>query len=237
MNQNSKLIVIVEDEADLLANYQATLEKHGFKTTGIGNQEQAEKYFNSQLPDLVILDVGLGHNPDAGFELCQQLRQKSASLPILILTARDDEIDVVSGLRLGADDYLSKDISMPHLLARIASLFRRQQAADTGQKSNSVEQGRLKILVDNLQVFWANILIDLTVTEFWMVQSLAKYPGQVKTREQLMNDANVFVDDSTITSHIKRIRKKFQKVHPDFDQIDTVHGMGYRWKPNNTDNS
>lgn len=233
MNQNSKLIVVVEDEADLLANYQATLEKHGFKTTGISNQEQAVNYFNSKLPDLVILDIGLGHNPDAGFELCQQLRQKSASLPILMLTARDDEIDVVSGLRLGADDYLSKDISMPHLLARIASLFRRQQATDAGQNSKSLEQGPLKILTDNLQVFWNNKLIDLTVTEFWMVQSLAHYPGQVKTREQLMNDANVFVDDSTITSHIKRIRKKFQKVDTAFDQIDTVHGMGYRWKPSN----
>lgn len=232
MNQNSKLIVIVEDEADLLANYQATLEKHGYKTIGISQHDQAVNHFKSSLPDLVILDVGLGHNPDAGFELCQQLRQQSASLPILMLTARDDEIDVVSGLRLGADDYLSKDISMPHLLARIASLFRRQQATDGGEKSSRIEQGQLKILIDNLQVFWGKELIDLTVTEFWMVQSLAKYPGQVKTREQLMNDANVYVDDSTITSHIKRIRKKFQKFDDRFDQIDTVHGMGYRWKPN-----
>lgn len=227
----AKRIVIVEDETDLRANYQATLEKQGYQTTGLADALAAEKHFTHGLPDLVILDVGLGHEPDAGFRLCQLLRQKSATLPILMLTARDDEIDVVSGLRLGADDYLSKDISMPHLLARIASLFRRQEASQTGVDEASIEQGDLLIKIDNLQIFWRQQLIDLTVTEFWMVQSLARYPGQVKTREQLMQDANVYVDDSTITSHIKRIRKKFQKVDPEFDQIDTVHGMGYRWKP------
>jgi len=232
----AKQIVIVEDEADLLANYQATLEKHGYQTIGISNQADAETHFQSNLPDLVILDVGLGHQADAGFELCQKLRQKSPTLPILMLTARDDEIDVVSGLRLGADDYLSKDISMPHLLARLASLFRRQDVRldDSTQNTDDVstiEKGELRIMIDNLQVYWQQQLIDLTVTEFWMIQSLARFPGQVKTRDQLMTDANVYVDDSTITSHIKRIRKKFQKSDPDFDQIDTVHGMGYRWKP------
>lgn len=226
-----KQIVIVEDEADLLANYQATLEKHGYLTIGISSQTEAETYFAQQLPDLVILDVGLGHQADAGFELCRMLRHQSATLPILMLTARDDEIDVVSGLRLGADDYLSKDISMPHLLARLASLFRRQEASQTGADASAIENGQLRILLDNLQIFWQQQLIDLTVTEFWMVQSLARYPGQVKTRNQLMSDANVYVDDSTITSHIKRIRKKFQKADSSFDQIDTVHGMGYRWKP------
>jgi len=226
-----KHIVIVEDEIDLLANYQATLEKQGYQVTGLSAQSEAVEYFAEHQADLVILDVGLGSNPDAGFQLCQMLRQQSATLPILMLTARDDEIDVVSGLRLGADDYLSKDISMPHLLARIAGLFRRQQAAQSTTQETQFKKGDLTILVDNLQLYWKDSLIDLTVTEFWMVQSLARYPGQVKTREQLMKDANVYVDDSTITSHIKRIRKKFQKTDPEFNQIDTVHGMGYRWKP------
>ncbi len=231
MLMNQKTIAIIEDEADLLANYRATLEKQGYLTTGFDNQADAEHYFANQSPDLVILDVGLGHDPDAGFHLCQLLRQQSATLPILMLTARDDEIDVVSGLRLGADDYLSKDISMPHLLARIASLFRRQEAVQSNASESTFEKGELKIMLDNLQIFWQQQLIDLTVTEFWMVQSLARYPGQVKTRDQLMQDANVYVDDSTITSHIKRIRKKFQKSDSQFNQIDTVHGMGYRWKP------
>ncbi|TDR19616.1 response regulator [Marinicella litoralis] len=228
---NQKHIVIVEDETDLLANYKATLEKHGYQVTGLSTPESAENYFSTNSPDLVILDVGLGLNADAGFQLCQMLRQQSASLPILMLTARDDEIDVVSGLRLGADDYLSKDISMPHLLARIAGLFRRQDVNQSHVQKAQFEKGDLRILIDNLQLFWQQQLVDLTVTEFWMVQSLARFPGQVKTREQLMKDANVYVDDSTITSHIKRIRKKFQKIDPTFDQIDTVHGMGYRWKP------
>jgi two-component system OmpR family response regulator len=228
---NKKHIVIVEDEIDLLANYRATLEKHGYQVTGISTQSAAEQFFAKQLPNLVILDVGLGHHADAGFQICQLLRQQSATLPILMLTARDDEIDVVSGLRLGADDYLSKDISMPHLLARIASLFRRQEATNLNSVEAKFDKGDLTVMVENLQIFWQQQLLDFTVTEFWMVQSLARYPGQVKTREQLMKDANVYVDDSTITSHIKRIRKKFQKSDPHFDQIDTVHGMGYRWKP------
>jgi two-component system OmpR family response regulator len=231
MTHAQKHIIIVEDEADLLANYRASLEKHGYRVTGLGSRPQAEQFFAEQLGDLVILDVGLGHEADAGFQLCQLLRGRSATLPILMLTARDDEIDVVSGLRLGADDYLSKDISMPHLLARVAGLFRRQSAVQSSHKDQPIDQGDLRILVDNLQLFWKDQLLDLTVTEFWMVQALARYPGQVKTREQLMKDANVYVDDSTITSHIKRIRRKFQKTDPAFDQIDTVHGMGYRWKP------
>ncbi len=230
MNNSTKTIAIVEDEADLLMNYRATLENHGFKTTGFSNDSDAWQYFQQSLPDLVILDVGLGHNPDAGFDLCRKLRHASPTLPILMLTARDDEFDVVSGLRLGADDYLSKDISMHQLLARIASLFRRQEAVAQPVQAQ-IQHQDLRILTDNLQIFWQAALVPLTVTEFWMVLCLARHPGQVKTRDQLMQDANIYVDDSTITSHIKRIRKKFQKIDANFDQIDTVHGMGYRWKP------
>lgn len=226
-----KHIVIVEDEADLLANYQAALVQHGYRVTGLNSRQQAEKQFNHQLPDLAILDIGLDDEPDAGFDLCRNLRQQSASLPILILTARDHEVDVVSGLRLGADDYLSKDISMPHLLARVAGLFRRSELSDNSRQQKQWQQGHLTVLTDNLQVQWHNQNIPLTVTEFWMVQSLARYPGQVKTRDQLMQDANIYVDEGTITSHVKRIRKKFIAIDADFDCIETVHGMGYRWHP------
>ena len=230
MTTTNKTIAIVEDEADLLSNYRATLENHGFKTIGFSNDSDAWQHFQQKLPDLVILDVGLGHNPDAGFELCRQLRHASPTLPILMLTARDDEFDVVSGLRLGADDYLSKDISMPQLLARIAGLFRRQSAMSQPDQAQ-IKHHDLVMLTDNLQIFWQQQLVPLTVTEYWMVLCLARHPGQVKTREQLMQDANIYVDDSTITSHVKRIRKKFQAIDASFDQIDTVHGMGYRWKP------
>jgi len=227
---SKKHIVIVEDEPSILANYQAALQRQGYLTNGYENLSQAKMALSQQLPDLVVIDVGLGDEPDGGFELCRYLRAQSETLPILFLTARDNEIDMVSGLRLGADDYLSKDISLPHLLARVAALFRRQDLSHSKQNENTIVQGKLKILTDNLQVFWQENPIDLTVTEFWMIVSLARHKGHVKTREQLMSDANVYVDASTITSHIKRIRKKFMVLDGDFDCIDTVHGMGYRWK-------
>lgn len=225
-----KHIVIVEDEPSILANYQAALQRQGYKATGYIDLYQAKTALGKALPDLVIIDVGLGDEPDGGFELCRFIRKQSETIPLLFLTARDNEIDMVSGLRLGADDYLSKDISIPHLLARVAALFRRQDITRTNQKNEFVEQGDLKILKDNLQIIWKDQPIDLTVTEFWMIVSLAKHKGHVKTREQLMNDANVYVDASTITSHIKRMRKKFIKIDKGFNCIDTVHGMGYRWK-------
>ena len=227
---SKKSIVIVEDEPIILANYTAALQRQGYVTTGYPELHQAKSTLSQNLPDLVIIDVGLGDEPDGGFELCRFLRSQSSSLPILFLTARDSEIDMVSGLRLGADDYLSKDISLPHLLARVAALFRRQDLVQSELDNKTIAKGDLKILTENLQVLWKEQVIDLTVTEFWMIVSLARHTGHVKTRDQLMNDANVYVDESTITSHIKRIRKKFLSIDPEFSCIDTVHGMGYRWK-------
>ncbi len=225
-----KHIVIVEDEPSILANYQTALQRQGYLTTGYKQLSVAKQALHQNLPDLVIVDVGLDDEPDGGFELCRFLRTQSESLPILFLTARDSEIDMVSGLRLGADDYLSKDISLPHLMARIAALFRRQDLSAKQSKEKTIQQGNLKILTDNLQVLWNSREVDLTVTEFWMVVTLARHMGHVKTREQLMHDANIYVDESTITSHIKRIRKKFIQIDKSFNCIDTVHGMGYRWK-------
>ena len=227
---SKKSIVIVEDEPIILANYTAALQRQGYAATGYPELHLAKTALSQNLPDLVIIDVGLGDEPDGGFELCRFLRSQSNSLPILFLTARDSEIDMVSGLRLGADDYLSKDISLPHLLARVAALFRRQDLVQSEQDNKTITKGDLKILTDNLQIYWKDEPIDLTVTEFWMIVSLARHTGHVKTRDQLMNDANVYVDESTITSHIKRIRKKFLATDIEFSCIDTVHGMGYRWK-------
>lgn len=227
---SKKHIVIVEDEPSILANYQAALDRQGYQVSGYMELRQAKAALTNELPDMVIIDIGLGEEPDGGFELCRFIRSKSESIPLMFLTARDDEIDMVSGLRLGADDYLSKDISLPHLLARIAALFRRQDLMQTKERDDTIIQGDLKILTDNLQIFWKEFPVDLTVTEFWMVVSLARHRGHVKTRDQLMSDANVYVDSATVTSHIKRIRKKFIAVDNEFDCIDTVHGMGYRWK-------
>jgi two-component system OmpR family response regulator len=134
-------------------------------------------------------------------------------------------------LRLGADDYLTKDVSLPHLLARIAALFRRAElGADPASAPERLERGELLVDLKRFTARWRGAPVPLTLTEFWMVHALAKFPEHVKSREQLMREANLVVDDGTITSHIKRIRKKFLAVDPGFDAINTVYGMGYRWQ-------
>jgi two-component system OmpR family response regulator len=155
----------------------------------------------------------------------------SATLPIIFLTARDSDFDVVAGLRLGADDYLTKDVSLPHLMARIAALFRRVDLSNEQKPvEERLERGPLTLDLKRFTVSWRATAVPLTLTEFWMVHSLARHPEHVKNRDQLMREANLVVDDGTITSHIKRIRRKFQAVDPQFDAIDTAYGMGYRWK-------
>lgn len=226
----AKRIALVEDEPILQQNYSLALKKSGYEVMVYGDKSSALLAFQNRLPDLVLLDIGLGDEPEAGFEVCRELRQKSSQLPIIFLTALDSDFDIISGLRLGADDYLTKDISMPHLLARISALFRRTELLTTSQEADEkLEIGNLTIDNERLAVKWQQQLVDLTVTEFWIVSALAQKPGHVKSRDQLMQAVKAVVDDSTITSHIKRIRQKFQAIDADFDHIDTVYGMGYRW--------
>jgi two-component system, OmpR family, response regulator len=223
-------IAIVEDEAAIRANYAEALARQGYEVSAHADRPQALAAFRARLPDLAVIDIGLGDEPEGGFTLCSELRAMSRRLPIIFLTARDSDFDVVSGLRLGADDYLTKDISMPHLLARIAALFRRVDAlADAQPQEDTLERGPLRLDVMRLAARWREQPVDLTLTEFWMVHTLAKTPGHVKSRDQLMHDARL-VDDGTITSHVKRIRRKFAVVDGDFDAIESVYGMGYRWK-------
>ena len=172
----------------------------------------------------------MGEDIEGGFDLCRELRTKAPDLPIIFLTARDDEFDVVSGLRLGADDYLSKDISLAHMMARITALFRRVDSLQNNLKQeNILDRGPLHINMDRMIARWHEQLLDLTVTELWIVHALAANPGHVKNRQQLMDAANVIFDDQTITSHIKRIRKKFKEVDSTFDALQTAYGIGYRW--------
>ena len=223
-------IAIVEDEPAIRANYAEALRKHGFEVAAYGARPEALAAMKTRLPDLALIDIGLGADVDGGFALCRELRALSAGLPIIFLTARDSDFDTVAGLRLGADDYLTKDVSLPHLLARIAALFRRAElAADAAQATERLERGALAIDLKRFSVEWHGAPVPLTLTEFWMVHALAKFPEHVKNRDQLMRDANLVVDDGTITSHIKRIRKKFLAVDAAFDVIETVYGMGYRW--------
>ncbi|MEI7950878.1 MAG: proteobacterial dedicated sortase system response regulator [Gammaproteobacteria bacterium] len=226
----TRRIAIVEDEAALRENYASVLRKQGYDVSTYSNRKKAQTAFELRLPDLAIIDIGLEHEIDGGFLLCQSLRSLSEALPIIFFTARDNDFDTVSGLRMGADDYLTKDISMPHLLARIAALFRRQDAMDQpAAPENQLVRGELALDLSRLTVNWKNRTVSLTVTEFWMLHALVKFPGHVKSRDALMQESKIYVDNSTITSHVKRMRKKFIQVDGHFDCIDTVYGMGYRW--------
>ncbi len=226
-----KKIAIVEDEAAIRENYAAAFRREGYSVDLYDARKPAIDAFEARLPDLVVIDINLRDDVEGGFELCRRLRAMSADLPIIFLTARDSEFDAVSGLRLGADDYLTKDISMPHLMARVAALFRRMEAMQRPEaKENRINRGDLEIDTDRMTVRWKDQSVALTVTEFWMMHALARYPGHVKNRQQLMDAAQAVLDDNTITSHIKRIRRKFVAIDPDFKAIETAYGMGYRWR-------
>jgi two-component system OmpR family response regulator len=227
----AKLVAVVEDEGAIRDNYLAGLRRHGYRVVGYGSRKEALAGFAGRFPDLVIIDVSLGPEIEGGFDLCRELRSQSTQLPIIFLTARESELDAVSGLRLGADDYLTKRTSIEHLLARVAALFRRVEALRAGDAAGErLEQGSLTLDRDRMSVRWKGTPVPLTVTEFWVVHALAQHPGHVRSREQLMAAANVVLDDGTVTSQIKRIRAKFVGLDPQFDAIQTVYGMGYRWQ-------
>jgi len=223
-------IAIVEDEPSIAANYRDALGSQGFEVSVYADRQRAAEAFSNRLPDLAIIDVGLGDDIEGGFELCRELRSRSPELPIIFLTARDSELDIISGLRLGADDYLTKDTSIAQILARIRALLRRVQAlADPELSEHLIQRGVLCLNMERMTSTWSEQPVNLTVTEFWIVYALARHPGHVKNRQQLMDAANTVLDDSTITSHIKRIRRKFQQLDPGFCAIETAYGIGYRW--------
>jgi two-component system OmpR family response regulator len=226
-----KLVAVVEDEVAIRDNYLAGLRRQGYRVAGYATRQDALAGFENRFPDLVIIDVSLGPEVEGGFDLCRELRARSAQLPIIFLTARESELDAVSGLRLGADDYLTKRVSLEHLLARVAALFRRTEALRSNDtQSERLEQGALTLDRDRMTVEWRGQPVPLTLTEFWVVHALALHPGHVRSREQLMAAANAVLDDGTVTSQIKRIRSKFLALDPTFDAIQTVYGMGYRWQ-------
>lgn len=231
--EQKQLVAIVEDDPDLRANYDMALGKAGYRTEAFSDPDSVLSHYQQHLPDLIVIDVGLGADPEAGFSLCQKLRARSEVLPILFLTARDSELDAISGLRLGADDYLTKDISLAHLCARVTALLKRTAARSMPpDKTAIVTVGDLRLDADSLHASWKMQTVALTVTEFWLIHDLARYPGHVKTRQQLMDAAQVVLDDQTITAHVKRIRRKFQQLDSNFTSIETVYGMGYRWLTN-----
>lgn len=229
-SQNPRRIVLVEDETALRDNYTLALSRAGFDVAGFGDAHSALAEVRKREPDVAIIDIGLGRDSEAGFELCRALREMSTRLPIIFLSARDSELDVISGLRLGADDYLTKDISLAQLIVRVNSLLRRVDALSAGDAESAVKNvGHLQLFGDRLAARWRGQAVELTVTEFWLIDCLARNPGQVRSRQQMMDAANLVLDDQTITAHIKRIRAKFVSIDTDFTSIQTVYALGYRW--------
>jgi two-component system, OmpR family, response regulator len=223
-------IAIVEDEASIRENYADVLRRQGYEVLAFADRSRAMQAFRTRLPDLALIDIGLGDEAEGGFALCRELRALSPTVPIIFLTARDSDLDSVSGLRIGADDYLTKDISLPHLLARIGALFRRMDVMSEPPEAEEVlDRGRLRLDLRRMEARWGGTKVDLTLTELWIVHALVKHPGHVKDRDALMREARVTVDDSTITSHVKRIRRKFTALDAHFVCIEAVYGMGYRW--------
>ena len=229
----SHKIVLVDDDKNILTSVTMALEAEGFKVKTYTDGESALAGLLENMPELAVLDIKMPRMD--GMEVLTKLREKS-DLPVIFLTSKDDEVDQVIGLRMGADDYITKPFSQRLLIERIRTLLRRNSLKSAPEKQTAAEKiirGRLELDDARHLCTWEGKPVNLTVTEYLLVKVLAMRPGHVKNRDQLIDQAygeNIYVDDRTIDSHIKRVRKKFKKIDDDFDQIETLYGVGYRYK-------
>ena len=224
-------IALVDDDQNILASLSAALEDEGYSVDTYGDGVEALDGIGRKPVDLAILDIKMPRMD--GMELLGNLRAKN-DLPVIFLTSKDDEVDEVMGLRMGADDYIKKPFSQRLLLERINALLRRQElAGEDRSKSDVLRRGDLMLDRSRHLCTWKDGEVNLTVTEFLLVEALARRPGHVKNRDQLIDAAygeNIYVDDRTIDSHIKRLRRKFKSVDDDFAEIETLYGVGYRYR-------
>ena len=224
-------IALVDDDQNILASVSLALEAEGYQVDTYFDSEQALVGLIQRPPDLAILDIKMPRMD--GTELLGKLRQQSG-LPVIFLTSKDDELDEALGLGMGADDYITKPFSQRLLLARIKAVLRRSGSeASSGSKEDMISHGDLLLDSDRHLCSWKGVEVKLTVTEFLLLQALALRPGHVKSRDQLMDAAygdSVFLEDRTIDSHIKRIRRKFRAHDKSFDRIETLYGIGYKYK-------
>jgi len=227
----AKKIAIVEDDPDQRSNYLDAITKKGYDVVAYSSRQEALDGFDKELPDLAILDIILGDEVDAGFELCRDLLSKAPSLPVIFLTERITEIDKISGLRLGAWDYLPKPISLNYLAERISSLLRINTArVDSSGASTAKMVGDMSIDQEALLVSWKDQPINLSGTEFRMRAKLVRVPGHAVSYDTLMKATmQSLVTNNTINTHMRNIRKKFESIDPDFDCIKSEYGYGYRW--------
>ena len=237
----SPVIALVDDDRNILTSVSIALQAEGFVTRVYSDGAAALKAFADNQPDLGVFDIKMPAMD--GMELLRRLREQGGTLgamPVIFLTSKDDELDEALGLAMGADDYIAKPFSQRLLIARIRAILRRQEFArgvsagtETEKEPALLERGRLAMDPARHRVTWDSRPVTLTVTEFIILEALAQRPGVVKSRNQLMDIAyndDVFVDDRTIDSHIKRLRRKFRGADPQFDAIETLYGVGYRFE-------
>jgi two-component system response regulator ChvI len=232
----SQVVALVDDDRNILTSVSIALQQEGFVTRVYSDASAALKAFADNPPDLGVFDIKMPGLD--GMELLRRVREFS-SIPVIFLTSKDDELDEALGLAMGADDYISKPFSQRLLIARIRAILRRQElargeatAGDDEPEAAPLERGRLVMDPARHKVRWAGKDVSLTVTEFMILEALAQRPGVVKSRNQLLDIAysdDIYVDDRTIDSHIKRIRRKFRSVDGEFDAIETLYGVGYRF--------
>lgn len=223
-------LALVDDDQNITTSVAMLLEAEGYEVDCYHDGEEALRGLTQRGVDLAILDIKMPRMD--GTELLQKLRSKS-SLPAIFLTSKDDEVDEALGLGIGADDYITKPFSQRLLLARIKAVLRRVGLEQSGEVAQIVRHGDLTLDPERHLCSWQDQEVKLTVTEFLLLQTLAHRPGHVKSRDQLMDAAygeSTFLDDRTIDSHIKRLRRKFRVVNSDFDMIETLYGIGYRYR-------
>jgi two-component system response regulator ChvI len=225
---------LVDDDRNILTSVSIALEAEGYRIMTYTDGASALDGFRTTQPDLAILDIKMPRMD--GMETLRRLRQKS-DLPVIFLTSKDEEIDELFGLKMGADDFIRKPFSQRLLVERVKAILRRVNPKDAAAQKESeakiLERGRLKMDPERHTCTWDGTPVTLTVTEFLILQALAQRPGVVKSRNALMDaayDDQVYVDDRTIDSHIKRLRKKFKVVEPEFEMIETLYGVGYRFR-------
>jgi len=234
MGKKMPKIALVDDDRHILTSVSMALEAEGYQTQTYTDGVAALQGLEDNPPDMAIFDIKMPRMD--GMELLRRLRQRS-DLPVVFLTSKDDEIDELFGLKMGADDFIRKPFSQRLLVERVKAVLRRAQPRDATsvqtEASRAIERGQLVMDPDRHSCTWGGRPVTLTVTEFLILQALAQRPGIVKSRDSLMDaayDDQVYVDDRTIDSHIKRLRKKFKVVDNSFDAIETLYGVGYRFK-------